>query len=447
MLAVGAAALAVGVWLVLRDGGEAEQAGGRPPFVLPVTTAVVERRDVQPAARLTGTVRAWRRASLAFEQEGIVEQLLVRAGDEVEAGTPLARLAAEELQLAVLSAEADLELARVQLERLEAGERDEEVARLAAEVDAARADEALAQVQVERRRKLAEEKFISAVELIEVQKAAEAAGSRREAAEQRLAAARAGTRAEDIAVQRARVSVADAALALARQGVADCVLVAPFDGTVARRWISEGDRVESGTTVFELVDTENLEVELEIPARDALRAVRGATVLLTRDEDPGWSVEALLDARIPVADERSRSLRGLVRLEGERAAGLEPGAFVRADLLLAPVEGALVVPADAVRTVDDGTVVVRALPAPEGEAPPHPGAPTHTADWVGVRLLGRDASGVAVEVLWGELAPDDRVVLTGVDLTFPGASLVARPGAPPQEAPADETPSDEAPPG
>jgi membrane fusion protein (multidrug efflux system) len=265
------------------------------------------------------------------------------------------------------------------------------------------------------------------------------------AAEAALALARAGTRAEDLAVQRARVASREAAEALARREIDKTTLAAPFPGQVVRRLAAAGDAVNPGQAVLELVDLRRRQIEVEIPAQHAARLGPKPRVDLTVDERPGFALEATLDAQVQAADPRSRSFRGLVRLgDGVDDAGvLRPGTFVRATLHLEPLTGRLLVPSDAVRVVERGTIVVRALPpdapspgAPAGPPAPHGMPPTWKAEWVPVRVLGTVGGKAAVEPVSGTLEPGDQVVVVGVDRMFPGAPILPRdagpaPGSPP----------------
>ena len=242
--------------------------------------------------------------------------------------------------------------------------------------------------------------------------------------------ARAGAREEEIAIRRAEVDLERARVASAQSELDKTVLRAPFDGHVTTRTVDLGETLGAGARVFEVIDLEQLEVVLDIPAHVAPRLAAGARVRI----DPGdgsEAVEANVSTIIAAAEEESRNFRALVRLSADEAGALRPGTFARATAFLEPLRDVLVVPPDAVRTLRDGTVLVRAVPAaagaetPRGAGPPAaPGA--LVAEWVPIRLLGVDPQGAAVEPLAGELAAGDRVVLTGVDLAFPGAALRPR---------------------
>jgi multidrug efflux pump subunit AcrA (membrane-fusion protein) len=96
-------------WKALRDAGPAEgagPAGARPPSVVIVRTAV--EKEVVEVLKVTGTLRAVRRAEVAALESGAVQTLAVDEGDLVEEGGLLARIDARRLDAQVQEAEADL---------------------------------------------------------------------------------------------------------------------------------------------------------------------------------------------------------------------------------------------------------------------------------------------------------------------------------------------------
>lgn len=440
-LLIGGAVAFVGVvaWLVFvpRAGDAPRQ---RPPFVLPATLAAIEQRDLVPVVDLTGTIRALAAAELAFDVAGIVSSLEVDEGHRVRAGQVLATTDGSEARAEVAARQAELQVATRQLELLLAGVRAEERRRLQAELDVARAEEHLAQLELERGEVLVQRAVLSAADLDRLRSQLEAARGRTAAAGQQVAEAEAGPRAEDVAVAEARRASAEAALAIARAGLEKTVLRAPWDGVIARRNVSVGDAVDRGQGVFQLVDPDRLEVEVAVPSRHAARLGEEARATLTLDEVPGFRLEAVLRAQVPVADRLSRNFPALVRLDRASVQDaprvLRPGMFVRLAVELLPIPGALVVPADAVRVTDKGTLVVRAVkaPPPPADAPAlPPGAPPPPeleAELVPVRVLGADAVGRAVESLGPPLAAGEQVLVTGADLAFPHAPILPRPVTP-----------------
>jgi len=416
-LFLGLAALGAAVWWLMRP-ATAEAVAPRPPFVLPVTSVTLATGTLRPEVALTGTVRAARRAELAFEVAGIVRELGVEEAGTVTAGAVLASLDARDEELELASARAALELARREHELAQAGERPEEVRRLAAVADAARAEELLARSEVERGEKLLADRVLSQSEQDRRLAVLAVAEKRRAAAEEDHARGRAGTRAEDLAIARARVDQAEARAATAEHTLEKTRLLAPWSGTVVRRHVSTGDHVASGAPVYELIDLEHLEVHVDVPGRLAAELGERARARLAR---PGAeTLETEVDALVPAADEAARSFRAILRLSAEECGTLRPGMFLDVTLLLTPLEGVLLAPADAVLSSEQGSYVVRAQPAEGGTG--------HVAEFVPVRVLARHAGQAALASVAAPLAAGDTLVLTGADNAFPGATLALLPG-------------------
>lgn len=424
-LSIGLGALALAVWYVVTPDGEAA-APPRPPFVLPVTLCKVESGELRPRARLTGTVRAARRANLAFEVSGTVRELLVEEAQAVARGELLARLDRVDEELALASAEASLALSKREQELLAAGERPEEKRRLAAVLDSARSEEELARSEVARGEKLLASRVLSESEQDKRVSELRVAETRRVATEESLARAMAGTRAEDLAIAAARVDEAEARLATARHALAKTELAAPWAGRVLRRFLSPGDYANDGDAVYELVDLDHLEIHVDVPGRLAERLGSTTRALVRLPGSRPRTFETELDALVPAADEAARSFRAILRLGpgDDGLAELKPGQFLDVELLLEPIPDALLAPSDALLAGPGGRRVVRAGAGPSGPD----GKPSLVAEFVPVRVLAEEGGRSALASLEGApaLAVGDALILIGADAAFPGAQLLPR---------------------
>lgn len=440
-LVLGAGLLALGgtaAWLLLRHPPKAPPQP-RPPFMVPVTMAAVERGTLEREVLLAARVQAPRRARVGFDVVGRLSEVAVREGERVGAGSLLAGLDPRERQAALDVARAAATRAREELRLLESPARPEELQRLEAVLEGAASELRWATAEERRMASLVEGGGVprSAYESMASQR--RTAESRHAAARAALDMARAGARAEELAVQRARVGEADAQVERAQAELDRTRLLAPFEAQVVARLLAPGDAVQPGLAVLELVDATTREVVVEVPARHAPALAERAAVTLAVDERPGWSLPGEVAALVADADPRSGAQRALVRLEAaqDREGVLVPGAFVRARVALRPLEGVLLVPGDAVRRTLEGWVLVKALPPqapPPGAAVPPGMPPLASAAFVPVRLLGQSGGRAAVEPLGASLEPGERIVVVGADLAFPGAPLLERPAGPPPGA-------------
>lgn len=244
-------------------------------------------RDDEPEGVLvaSGTVEATD-ARLGFQAPGRLAEVAVREGDEVAAGTVLARLDSASARARRDQAAAQVEAARAQLADLLAGARSQEIAEARAAAAAARDRLADARRDVERTRFLHEGGAAPREALDKAELAASQAQSQLTQAEERLELLEAGPRRERVEARRAAVSQAEAALSAAETALADLELAAPLDGVVTVRHREPGEVVAAGQPVLTLLDLENRWVRIYVP-EDRIGAVSlGAPAAITVDTYP-----------------------------------------------------------------------------------------------------------------------------------------------------------------
>ncbi|MGY6631087.1 MAG: efflux RND transporter periplasmic adaptor subunit [Wenzhouxiangella sp.] len=331
-----------------------------------VTVSWPETRSLEQLERSVGRLEAVSAPGVAAETTGRVVEILVDAGETVEAGTVLLRLDAETQGHAVSAAEAEMR-------------------RLAAML-------ANQQVQVDRLRGLAQRQSVSQDQLDQAE-----------------------TQASVISAQmdEVRARLSQAQLELARTEVRS-----PVSGQVQRRLVSVGDFVSSGRGLFELVAVDALQAVLPLPEHLQDVIAIGQPVYLSIPARPGQRIEHTVSDLRPVVGPGSRAIELLINLDNP--GNWRAGGSVVADVVLERRDG-VVIPAQAlvrrpvgeVVFVYDGDGRVEQLPVITG---------LRGAGWVEIRQgLGSDqpvvvdgagflSDGAAVEVrewlpLMGEAAP------------------------------------------
>lgn len=354
--------------LTLAGCGEDEPPAAAGPtggggFVFPVTFVEAAVGEVLEGVNVVGDVGSRQRAHLAFERSGRLIEVLAETGDTVAAGAVLARM--------------DESVLRAELQAAEAA------------LAAVRTDAQYAQDESQRAQDLGEA----------------LADSERD-------------RLKTLASVRAtQVLQREAELLRLQTLLEQSELRAPFDGIITQHAVTTGSYILNGVQAFELLDLRNLELRLEIPASVAGQVKEKDLVVVELPGDaPPAEISLPLHAILPAADARTRTFRGIVRLDAAAAPGLRPGMFVRARLPLRASSG-LKVPVDALLENPQGAVVVVADPGAAAGPP--------TARFVPVRVLARAGGMAAVESLEpGALAVGAQVVVTGCDNVFPGAPLL-----------------------
>ena len=140
-------------------------AEAKAPRAVEVTT--LSRGNATRTVQLLGQVESPQQATIRAQTGGIVKQMLVQAGDKVTRGTTIAILDDADQKLTLSQAQAQLAQQRSELARLEVGTRPEIIAQREAAVKAARAREAEAVDNLQRRTGLVREGAIAQRLLVE----------------------------------------------------------------------------------------------------------------------------------------------------------------------------------------------------------------------------------------------------------------------------------------
>jgi membrane fusion protein (multidrug efflux system) len=154
----------------------------------------------------------------------------------------------------------------------------------------------------------------------------------------------------------AALAAAEAKLGLAQLAVRNASVAAPFDGLVARRFVSAGDHVSEGEPLFDLVALDPIEVEFHLTERDSARVAVGDGVEVRVTPYPDEVFHATVHVVSPRIDPATRTLRVKARVENPERK-LRPGLFARADLGVAVRERVAMIPEQAVLQRSDGSVV------------------------------------------------------------------------------------------
>jgi len=243
-----------------------------------------------------------RQVNLSFYVGGRLESLDVEEGDRVEPGQVLASLEKGYLEDDIRSAEATVAAKRAQLEKLEAGNRKEEIAQARAETERAQAAVVLAKATFERRRDLAKTSAVSRQSLDEAENALREAQASLKLARASQRLMEIGARDEDIAAAEADLGAAEAALATAHRRYADSDLVSPSAGTVLTRVQEPGAVLQANTTVLTLALTDPVWVRAYIPEPDLGRIHPGMTADVYTDTRPDHPYTGQVGFISPVAE-------------------------------------------------------------------------------------------------------------------------------------------------
>jgi membrane fusion protein, multidrug efflux system len=257
---------------------------------------IVEPRALERTLPLTGSLTPYTEATMKAKVAGELVVVPVREGEPVKRGQMLARIDQTEVQARVAARRADVSAARAQLDWAGKNRTTQKA--------------------------LLEKGFIAQTAYDNVQSN------------------------YDVAV--ARLRAAEAELVVAQKALGDSVLVAPFDGIVSLRHAQAGERVALDAKVVTVVDLSRLQLEAAVPATEIGRLQVGQPVAFRVDGFGEQSFAGRIDRISPATVSGSRSINVYAVIDNPQGV-LRAGLFAQGAVSLERIEGALVVPASAVR--------------------------------------------------------------------------------------------------
>lgn len=327
---------------------------------VPVIAEPIARRDVERYVTYHGVLQPRTTVQLAMQVGGRVDELPVDIGDRVDVGDVLMRLDTGDFAAQVRQAEAGLEMATANLERLLRGATAQELTQTRAAVAQAEVQMDNAQTEFDRMERLFQSGSVSRQAYDGAASQLQIAKSQLDSARARLDQVQEGARPEDLAAAEAQVKQAEAALDLARAQLDKATLRAPVAGVISRRGIEVGEMASPGVPLITIVDVDELSLELKAPGRDVVSMASGMTAYVTVEDNASLSFEGRLQRVDVVADPISHLFNLEVRLPnpGEQ---LRAGFNASARIRVAAAEEVLAAPERAIthRDNQEGFYIVR----------------------------------------------------------------------------------------
>lgn len=378
--------------------GEAGAATGEATAAkIPVQLVHVQRTDLAATVELVGSLLPRRRTVIvaevdgvikdvadieeipealreyydAFVSEGLIDELpSLDLGTKVKEGQEIVWLDPSEYQLKLAAAQAGLDSAKRELEKLHAWRRPEEIRQAQAARDEAAARAAVAESDLERAKQLVGRTAISQAEYDRMEAEMKMARAALDRADAEWTLAKAGPTKEEIAVAEAAVAQAEAEVVRAQWEVDKTTIRAPYDGVVTDRYVDEGERVTAmpRVEIMEIMDLSFLVAQLGVPERHIGQIQIGdlARVYMKGSVQPVPGIVALMNDKV---DPSNRTFRIRVAIRNDERQ-FKVGQFVRVELQVESSPDALTIPAEAIAytggeahvfVFDDGRVRKRAV--------------------------------------------------------------------------------------
>jgi len=319
-------ALTFGFGIVFLQKGENADADQKPAeSVRPVKVLHIEGSSSIETRSFPGVVQATRETDLAFRVEGPLIEFEVIIGQRVEKGDVLAQVDPRDFEVIVMRLSATLDEARAKLKVMRTGARAEDIARLDADLRAARAQLMEAEKSFSRHEKLIIQNAVSQVQHDHAQAELATAMARVDAMVQTLKKARKGARTEDLEAAEAGIRRLMANLKAAEYALKDTRLTAPYTGYIYKKYVENFENVAAGDAIVSLLDFSKVEVRIMIPEEWLIRRSEFETVTCTLDAYPGHLLHATVHEIGRKTEKASQSYPLTVFLELKDNLIVEPG--------------------------------------------------------------------------------------------------------------------------
>jgi multidrug efflux pump subunit AcrA (membrane-fusion protein) len=299
-------------------------------------------------------------ANIASPVIGVVTKVMCQMGQEVRAGDPLIQLDDRVARSAEQQATAALAQAQASLAALKATPRPDQLQIARLNVEKAQSGLEFAEKNFNRVKQLASEQGASG-KTVE-QATMDLAGARTDlaVAQKQLSLLESSPTQEELRQEEAKVAQANAALVAAQVQRQMTTIASPIDATVVLLSVNPGESVDPTHPLVQLIATDRLMVDVDVPAEQLPAKVIGLPVqVVLASADPtkgGDPIMGQVSFVSPQVDPKTGSVMVVVALPAKSA--LRPGLSVRTRIITEEHKDVLAVPREAVVTDENGDSVI-----------------------------------------------------------------------------------------
>jgi len=270
----------------------------------------------------TGYIVAAHKIEVAAKVVGKVNWIGVDKGDQVKQGQVIVRLEDDEYQAGLQQAKGSLMMLQAKLDEALHGSRPEEIAQAAANLEVSRADLENARVTLDRTKGLVKDQVMSRQQLDDAQARYDGAIHKVNAAQKTYELVKLGPRQEEIDALRGQVEQAKGSVAFAQTSLSNTVIRAPVTGTILERAVEKGEFVTTSFVgdrgakgyVVSLADLNDLEVELDISQNDFAKLHSQQHGVITTDAFPDRKYDGFIKEISPEANRQKATVQIKVKI-------------------------------------------------------------------------------------------------------------------------------------
>lgn len=328
----------------------------------PDKLGTVDRGDIARSVVATGTIEPLTKVEVKSKASGIVEKILVDAGQHVKEGQVLAELDKEQLRAVVEEENANLQVAESALQASEAAYQKNLV-------DAEGPDVPFLKKDMDRAHDLYHQGLIALNVMQDAEKNYQLALNRQVSAQRNAEMSKA-----QVAQAKAQIAQAKAALENAQENLNYATITSPIDGEVLSKDVEVGDAVSSilvlgsqATLVMTLGDTSEVYVKGKVDESDIGRVFLGQNARIVVESFKDKTFQGKVTKIAPLGVEKDNVTTFEVRVSIQNSTGeLRANMSANAEIILEEKKGVLVAPEGALVFDKDKNASVE-IPDPKSD--------------------------------------------------------------------------------
>jgi RND family efflux transporter MFP subunit len=332
-----------------------------------VKTAAIAKQDIEAHILTSGEVVSIEKRDIVADVSEKIEEILVKEGDQVEAGQALVKLASDDLEYQMREAEIRLAMEKDNLQQMT----NESYTEMEISLSNAEIKHQDAQTAYDNNKKLYESGAVSKSELDKAKSTLDQNYNDYLLAKRNLENAKTGSK---LTAQEKQVNLSELAVEKLQTQLEKYTVKSPIAGKVTNLNGVVGSLPSENTSIMSIVNTNNLEIVTNISEYDIHKIALGQKVKITGDAFEGKEYKGIVKYIDSTAFSNStgQGKETVVKVKIEvidKDTALKPGFSASVDILTESKKGALVIPYEAIFTRKNGEQVIFTIE--EGKAKEH----------------------------------------------------------------------------